>query len=471
MPALDRLHDHPDNPIPPGATVGVATTADRRQLRFATFAPHGTPRGTVLLLQGRAEFIERWFETVRDLQVRGFAVVAFDWRGQGGSERMTRNPRKGHVANFRAYDRDLAAILDGVVATMPGPLYVLAHSTGGLIAVANAPRLAGRVRRLVMTAPFFGLGEFAVSERVGRILARAFRLVGLGRLYVPGGNGTPILTTPFAGNRLTSDPARHARGATISRAHPDVAVGSPSIAWIGEAFAAQSRVFAPEALEAWTLPTLIFAGGEDRVVSNAAIERFVVTTRSTELIVVPGARHELLHERDRYREQFWAAFGAFVPGTGAPLPTTAPAPDVSAPPSHPEEITPAQLPVVVAPVPDAVTATATLAAAATFAAERLEAAAADGDVAPAEPDASVGEGELAQEHVVEAGIAGGDDAAALGGGPAGPGGDDAAGPLDDGDQRDDVVGLEPALDHRVDETGGDHAVGVAVDPVTGEPRP
>ncbi len=33
------------------------------------------------------------------------------------------------------------------------------------------------------------------------------------------------------------------------------------------------------------------------------------------LHVLDGARHEVLMERDRLREQYWAAFDAFVPGT------------------------------------------------------------------------------------------------------------------------------------------------------------
>ena len=32
-------------------------------------------------------------------------------------------------------------------------------------------------------------------------------------------------------------------------------------------------------------------------------------------LIVAGSRHELMHEQDRYRVQFWAAFDAFVPGT------------------------------------------------------------------------------------------------------------------------------------------------------------
>ena len=32
-------------------------------------------------------------------------------------------------------------------------------------------------------------------------------------------------------------------------------------------------------------------------------------------IVIPGARHEILMEREAIREQFWAAFDAFIPGS------------------------------------------------------------------------------------------------------------------------------------------------------------
>ena len=49
-----------------------------------------------------------------------------------------------------------------------------------------------------------------------------------------------------------------------------------------------------------------------------------------------------------------------------------------------------------------------------------------------------------------------------------PVGDPAAGALDDRDQRDDVVGLQPGLDDAVGVAGGDHAIGVAVAAVAGE---
>ena len=55
-----------------------------------------------------------------------------------------------------------------------------------------------------------------------------------------------------------------------------------------------------------------------------------------------------------------------------------------------------------------------------------------------------------------------DDAATGTGRPAVPGGDDAAGPLDDRHQRDDVVRLQARLHHEVDMARRQHAIGVAV---------
>ncbi len=467
MPALDRLFDHPDNPIPPGAACGALAAADGTGLRWATFPSLAArPRGTVLLLQGRGEYIERWFETIRDLQVRGFAVATFDWRGQGGSQRMIRHPHKGHVGSFRAYGLDLEAVLAGPVADLPRPLFVLAHSTGGLVAAAEIGRLAPHVARIVMASPFFGLGNFGVPVGFARKLAKTLRNLGFGRGWVFGGGATAVHTRPFAGNRLTSDQIRHARAAELSSRLRQVAIGSPTIGWLAAAFAAQDRVFAPDALDAWRVPTLVLACSRDEVVDGRAAERFVVATRMTELMVIPGARHELLHERDLYREQFWAAFDAFVPGTQVEEPKAAPVPEPAPEPAPEPEI--AAEPDV-APRTEAEPLPAeTIPAAAPVAAAAVAAVAAT-TVADDVPHPASAEGETLQDDVVEPRIAGGDDAAAVGGAAAGPGGDDAAGALDHRDQGDDVVGLEPALDHDVDEARGDHAVGVAVDPVARQP--
>ena len=97
----------PANPVPEGAVTGTLKTKDGVSLRFTRWHPPPGRKGTVVIFQGRAEFIEKYFETVRELRSRGFAVAIIDWRGQGMSERALSDPRKGHVGDFSEYELDM----------------------------------------------------------------------------------------------------------------------------------------------------------------------------------------------------------------------------------------------------------------------------------------------------------------------------------------------------------------------------
>src|SRR5690348_7735951 len=65
----------PANPVPEDVVSGTLRTPDGAELRFARWAPPAGRRGTVCIFQGRSEQIEKYFETVRDLRDRGFAVA------------------------------------------------------------------------------------------------------------------------------------------------------------------------------------------------------------------------------------------------------------------------------------------------------------------------------------------------------------------------------------------------------------
>eukprot|EP01037_Dinobryon_pediforme_P019508 gene19508-19937_t len=192
------VFDHPDNPIPPGAVAGFIEAEDGRRLRVVRWVSAASyQRGTVCLFQGRAEFIEKYFETVRDLLARGFAVATFDWRGQGGSERAFRHSPRGHVGDFAEFGLDLEAFVTQVVLpSCPPPYYALAHSTGGLILLQNAATMRTRFRRYVLTCPFLGLGDYGVPEPLARGLAKVLGGVGLSGLYVFGGSARSIHLDP-----------------------------------------------------------------------------------------------------------------------------------------------------------------------------------------------------------------------------------------------------------------------------------
>ena len=120
---------------------------------------------------------------------------------------------------------------------------------------------------------------------------------------------------PFDGNLLTSDAGRFARTAAVLRAAPALEIGDPTIGWMHAAFRAIKQLRDPDFPRRTRVPALVFAGSADRIVDNRAIEIFAHRLKAGHLITLPGARHEILMERDRMRASFWAAFDAFIPGS------------------------------------------------------------------------------------------------------------------------------------------------------------
>ena len=127
--------------------------------------------------------------------------------------------------------------------------------------------------------------------------------------------GRCLASGPFAGNPVTSDPLRHARTAAIIEAQPALGIGGPTVAWVDAAFDAMAEFAKPGFATKLRQPILLIGCGRDQLVSTLAIEEFGRRLRIGSHLIVPGAKHELLMERDTFRGQFWGAFDAYVPGT------------------------------------------------------------------------------------------------------------------------------------------------------------
>jgi lysophospholipase len=318
MPQMS-LFAHADYPVPGHGRVWLAATRDGAQLRFASWRPTVKRlRGTVVLVQGRAEFIERYSETIAELRRRGFHVLAFDWRGQGGSQRFVSRGRKGHVGWLHHYENDLALAMAQMREKLPGPYFVLAHSMGAALCLDAARHGALPVSRLVALAPMLDL-TITENPRAASRLASLLFWLGFGKAFVPGGGDTAIATKPFDGNRLSGDPDRYARNSALSAAARDLSIGDPTIGWVRTAFSLMARLNAPNAAREVRVPTLVIAAGRDRVVSTPAIERFAARLKTGQALILPHARHEILMEGDAIRAQFWAAFDAFIPGEDSGL--------------------------------------------------------------------------------------------------------------------------------------------------------
>ena len=310
-----KLVSIPANPAPEDVVTGTVKTPDGVSLRYARWLPPPSRKGTVCVFQGRAESIEKYFETVRDLRSRGFAVATLDWRGQGLSDRALADRQKGHVRDFYQYGVDLDAFMDQVVLPdCPPPIYAIGHSMGGAILLRACHDGRRWFDRIVLSAPMIDLPKASYSMFAQPAL-KFMKLFGRRNAYIPVGDEQTITRQNFLGNVLTSDPVRFARNAAVLEAEPLLVLGRPTIGWADAALRAMKKFSVASYPAALRQPILIVAAGYDQVVSTPAIENFAGNLLAGSHLILAGARHEILQEQDQYRSQFWAAFDAFVPGT------------------------------------------------------------------------------------------------------------------------------------------------------------
>lgn len=286
---------------PDGGRAFWVTTRDGMRLRMAAWPPGA--KGTVLIFPGRTEYIEKYGRTVAEFAKRGYGSVVIDWRGQGLSTRPTPDRMLGSVDDFSNYQSDLEAVLAKTHELgLPGPFYLVAHSMGGCIGL-RALTLGLDVKAAVFSAPMWGIRMAAGLAPVARALSRTARAFGQGQRYAPGTTGESyVATSPFLGNVLTRDAETFAWMKHHVAQQPDLALGGPSLHWIG---AAMQECTDLARLPSPDLPCLCFLGAEEKVVDPAPIYARMAHWPKGKLEIVPLAEHEIMMEVPATRTRFY----------------------------------------------------------------------------------------------------------------------------------------------------------------------
>lgn len=288
--------------------------AGGHRLRGARFAadPAASPRGLCLLLNGQTEFIEKYFEVIDELRGRGFCVATFDWRGQGGSDRLlSDDSRKGYVADFADYDEDLAAFLQQIVEPMrAGTPVAIAHSMGGHNLLRLLARRPDAVAKAVLTAPMVAVSFRGNAAWLVALVTALYTRLGRGNAWVWGMEERDPLTMTFASQMVTSDEARFARNQSLLRGQPGLRLAGATWSWLAAALRSMQwlKTQAPRI----TTPLLVIGAGADRIVITAQTKAFASRLPRARYIEIADAGHEMLMERDAIRARWWQAVDAFL---------------------------------------------------------------------------------------------------------------------------------------------------------------
>ncbi len=295
------LHtDAGDAPV--GGRAVWLTTADGVRIRVGFWNP-GAAQGTVLLLPGRTEYIEKYGRAAVDLAARGYATVTIDWRGQGLADRALPDRMTGHVAEFTDYQLDLDALMTfAQVAGLPEPYYMMAHSMGGCIGLRALTR-GLPVKAAAFSAPMWGILMAAWMRPVATAISAASRWFSFDGRYAPGtGPTTYVVDSPFIGNTLTTDAEMWDYMRRQALAHPELSLGGPSLGWLNTALA---ECHALSLLPSPDYPVVCALGTAEKIVDVGPVHARMGIWPRGRLDLYPGSEHEVMMERPATRGRFF----------------------------------------------------------------------------------------------------------------------------------------------------------------------
>lgn len=233
----------------------------------------------VAIVHGYGEHAGRYEHVAKRWHDKKIASYAVDLRGHGKSPGA-----RGHIDRFTDYHRDVDALVDHVVE-QGGPVAVLGHSMGGLLATHWV--LSGRgndLAGLVLSSPYLGLALEvpAIKLKLGDVMSSIWP-----SFAQPSGlKGADVTRDPELAALYDSDPLNLSK--VTSR-------------WFTESNEAMASVH--RRAGQLSLPTLLLYGGADRVASADATDRFAAALTGADKTSerMDGCYHELLNEPEEVR--------------------------------------------------------------------------------------------------------------------------------------------------------------------------
>ena len=273
-------------------------------------------RGRMLVLGGRGDMTEKYLEVIHHWAARGWAVTSFDWRGQGGSGRLTDDPLCGHIDDFADWIADLNALVADWRTEGEGPTAIVAHSMGGhmlfrALAEGMTPPDAAAV-----VAPMLGVHTAPLPRWLAVAIARTMIRTDHGKQRAWTQKEQSERQRRMRQKRLTHDPDRYADEIWWRDHSREIALGPPSWTWVLQALESTRALEQSEAVARISAPMLILATKADQLVSTPAIRRVAARIATARLHVYGReAAHEILRELDPVRLDALARIDAFLDET------------------------------------------------------------------------------------------------------------------------------------------------------------
>lgn len=249
-------------------------------IRWQEWAPaKSDPRAVIMLVHGIGEHGGRYAALAEDFTEAGFAVGVPDHRGHGLSE-----GKRAQVEQFDDFSDDLGTYQAILRKRYPAPLplFIVAHSMGGLIALRyvtrDQPAASGLVLSGAAAAKPDDISDLTIT--IGNLLAKVLPDVGVAGLQLDKISHDPAVVEAYKNDPLvTSGKVKARMGSELLKGMATVEQDLPSL----------------------TMPVLVMHGGDDVITPPHGSEMIFakVGSKDKTLKIYPGLYHEVYNEPER----------------------------------------------------------------------------------------------------------------------------------------------------------------------------
>jgi lysophospholipase len=275
-------------------------------LVFATFETTAKiPKGHIVLVPGYSESYLKYSEVIYDLTHAGFNVYTYDHRGMGLSPRLTKDPQIVHVKKFADYTQDLQTFVMQVVLPKrkadKAPVFLLAHSMGGLVAAQALAKDSQTFAKAVLVAPLFDMQTGSIPEIVAYLAVTFNDWRGAGEAYAPGFGPFDAEAATVNTSKWTQSAARFAVVKKLWLDTPKTLMSGPSNNWVRTTLAATWD--RNEIANKIKTPVLLFQATQDYYADPEGQNSFCSSTKYCKCEVVANSYHDIFMEKDTVRRQ------------------------------------------------------------------------------------------------------------------------------------------------------------------------
>lgn len=284
-------------------------------------------KGKIVIVNGYTENTLKYRELIYNFYQAGYSVYIYDHRGQGASDRLTKNRTLAHIQKWEHFQIDLRTFIDTIIPQNKLPTFIFSHSMGGAIVAdslvddANSSgktQYLSKVKAVVVSSPALALKDAAGSD--GALLLPASLVARSAATFAPenyGVNQKPLdIESWTLESASTSSEPRFSRYKADAIA-ADQAMGGASFGWQAEvlkmnvdystSFTASNLLKLNNMVSKVKTPILMGQAGLDGLVFNPSQDQYCKFAANCNVanahkpILFANSRHEIYNEKEAIR--------------------------------------------------------------------------------------------------------------------------------------------------------------------------